>query len=600
MKRFLLIVLTELVVNAHLFAADDPRTYDQILHTKNKTVVDYFLLCPELSMIDGLVSLVGTDERGLDERKFMLNRLNEGVELGNELTDIFNVVVDVPNAYIEITGQTLDYGPFTLKFAYYERADKSRIPCWSLVLQHGSHPAGGPGVYKPTYQHRFYDLRDGDGDWKLLSDAAVLPAGDLSLFSHDAASVPCDWQVDIPRYGTVTPLVPRPITPEAFAAKTGSQDQNAYETYLGRVTVFMKQALQAQWNKAGARFAAAKVLPRSGAVVIAGSGDNQATVWRDGVLVTLPRPLGYSKAQTSAVVLGPQGELVAGIGCGPSGQWLPILWREGVPTVLSLPGTVGEAAGNPALRVTGVASDGTAVYITANLDGKQTVPLFWKDSSAQVLHSPTGEGSTVGVAIFGGAVWVGGNVRDVKGGKLHAGFWKDGIWNALSDDSKTGSSLTAMTGGAHHVYFAGYPISSDELVGVGTLWDEQGTTDSLPLSPPADEKRTDSRDQHFAIGLVTGDGVFYVTIPDSFDSPDRSLLWHDGKSVPLPRDDKPLTVGSATGIATDGAVPWVSGYSSEPGEDGASRAGFWFDKEWFVLEQGSFQNTEAYGIAVNQ
>ena len=192
-----------LVVSASLGFAQaqqwDKRTYDQALADPRKTVVDYFLLCPDIwldSSGNFYVSPNTAAGRGaFEDRK---NLLRKGFSTQGVSVD--SVVVDIPNAYISISGKT-DFA-FTLTFVFFDRKGKSDIPAYSYYSD---------GIEADTQLSRFYEL-DGANVWTEITDRLVPPLS-LSDFENSsqkpAVAYPeADWVFVLPQKGTTVLAVP--------------------------------------------------------------------------------------------------------------------------------------------------------------------------------------------------------------------------------------------------------------------------------------------------------------------------------------------------------------------------------------------------------
>lgn len=186
----------------------DTRIYDQIASVANKTVVDYFLLCPDIIAKAGDHGHLGRlglaaeddtlDTKGAD-LAFRKGLLVKGGEAPGIV--VTSVIVDVANAYIRIYGTNPGNYEFSLVFVYFERADKSRIPA---LTYHDT----ATGEVDDT--HIFFDLRT--GSWKPIPDVRILPPiSEEALIpyagSGDASNTA--WALDLPRFGTTIRFLPR-------------------------------------------------------------------------------------------------------------------------------------------------------------------------------------------------------------------------------------------------------------------------------------------------------------------------------------------------------------------------------------------------------
>jgi hypothetical protein len=177
----------------------DKRTYDQALADPKKTVVDYFLLCPDIwldSSGNFYVSPNTAAGRGaFEDRKNLLRKgfSTQGVSLDS-------VVVDLANAYISISGKT-DFA-FALTFVFFDRQGKSDIPAYSYYSD---------GVEADSYECRFYEL-DSANVWTDVTDKLVpaLSLSDLENGSqkYHGAYPEVDWVYILPQKGTTVLAFP--------------------------------------------------------------------------------------------------------------------------------------------------------------------------------------------------------------------------------------------------------------------------------------------------------------------------------------------------------------------------------------------------------
>jgi hypothetical protein len=244
-----LIAVFALALGASLAAQGaDARTYKQIAAAEKKTIVDYFLLCPAIvlrqnpeipdsgEMIVTIAPLRDFDasEKALTFRKSLLapRRMDRGPE-------VTSVVVDQKNAYIKIDGVHRGHYPFSLVFAYFDRADKTAIPALSYYCTEMEYIGN---------QHSFYDIRG--GEWKPIPDEAILPAiseAPLVPYVGTGNSSTTNWALELPRYGTTIRFLP--VRPYVEA----DDETWKADAYLDKLKPY---ALECAWDKAGARFKA--------------------------------------------------------------------------------------------------------------------------------------------------------------------------------------------------------------------------------------------------------------------------------------------------------------------------------------------------------
>jgi hypothetical protein len=241
-----------LVMNAAWLGASPPdtRTYDQVAGADKKTVVDYFLLCPDL-VFDTYLS--GHPDQGRDvfledgqkaapsetsaNFEFRKALLVPGRDPDRDL-DVESVVIDTANAFIHVTGQARkSHQHFQITFVYYERADKSRIP--AIQFRNSE-------FEQESDQFAFYDLRG--SSWRRMKNSEILPDFSLKDFPSmaDQGSLiakysSAEWHVELPQHGTTLAVYP-------LDAADGDDD---YQTLADH---WASYALYLAWDKGKAQF----------------------------------------------------------------------------------------------------------------------------------------------------------------------------------------------------------------------------------------------------------------------------------------------------------------------------------------------------------
>ena len=123
----LVIVLAFLFGGTAAFAQDLP-SYDAAA-AHPRTVVDYFLLCPEFGLAsNGALELfpkISPERESFEQRKSLLR---QGYSAQDFSVD--SVTVDIKDAYIEVKGEQNGLG-FAITFVYFDRQGKSNIPAFS-------------------------------------------------------------------------------------------------------------------------------------------------------------------------------------------------------------------------------------------------------------------------------------------------------------------------------------------------------------------------------------------------------------------------------------------------------------------------------------
>ena len=227
----------------------DPRTFEQIAAIHDKTIVDYFLLCP--AIVQRTVAEPGTPPKlvvATDESDFDL----EGADLtfrkslltvgGSKLgPKVSSVLVDEKHAYIKIDGVNQGHYAFSLVFAFFDRADKSAIPALTFHYEE---------MESVEDRHAFFDLRG--GSWKPIPDDAILPKiseSPLLPYAGSGDTSSTAWALELPRYGTKIRFLPV----RAFVEGAGDPQFAKGDEYLERLKPY---ALECSWDKGQARFKA--------------------------------------------------------------------------------------------------------------------------------------------------------------------------------------------------------------------------------------------------------------------------------------------------------------------------------------------------------
>jgi hypothetical protein len=243
-RSALLVLMVSLLAGVPLVsgrAADLP-TYDSVV-ANPRTVVDYFLLCPQLSLDEAghlILFPESVDGRqSFDDKKSLLRK---GYSARDFSVDA--VTIDIPNAFIEIGGEENGLR-FTLTFVYFDRQGAPNVPAFSYYSE------GGDG---DTYEIGFFDT-DGSDPWTDITDK-VLPSlslADLDANQHSAlAHYPSvDWQYILPQKGTTVIAVPHMTYTMAETASPRADYDTAKR--------LINHSLELPWNKKDGRFLKGKI-----------------------------------------------------------------------------------------------------------------------------------------------------------------------------------------------------------------------------------------------------------------------------------------------------------------------------------------------------
>jgi hypothetical protein len=191
----------------------DSRTYDEALNDPKKTVVDYFLLCPNIGLdSDGLFNVhdnLAPSRDAFEDRKFLLHK-----EFSTKGLSLKTVVVDIANGYIDISGD--QGGAFDLTFVYFDRQGKSGIPAYGFYSDWDMDGA--------SYDCTFFEM-DGMNVWTPVN-SKILPALSLSDLEkgqqmNHGPYPDVGWSFTLPRKGTT--VIASPTSASAPADKQVEQ-----------------------------------------------------------------------------------------------------------------------------------------------------------------------------------------------------------------------------------------------------------------------------------------------------------------------------------------------------------------------------------------
>ena len=222
----------------------DRRTYDQALNDPRKTVVEYFLLCPDIGLEDNgdfYVSPKIAPGRGaFEDRK---NLLRKGFSTRSVSVD--SAVVDIANAYISISGNENPF-LFTLTFVYFDRQGKSDIPAYSYYSD---------GINSAVVECRLYELSSANA-WNDVTDKLLptLSLSDLedSTWQHRGAYPEVDWEYTLPQKGTTVLASPHLIFHR--------EDADSPRPVDAVVEELLKRKIELLWDNKQGRFRRGTVL----------------------------------------------------------------------------------------------------------------------------------------------------------------------------------------------------------------------------------------------------------------------------------------------------------------------------------------------------
>lgn len=222
---------------ASLFSQDLPSYAAASAHPK--TVVDYFLLCPAITVGDegDLKTVTGAamNEKIFEAKK---NYLRKGYSTASLKVD--SITVDIPHAYIQIDCKGRSYD-FALTFVFFDRTGRGSIPAYSYA------EVGMDGV---SYMRGFFELTT-SGAWKDVTSNVLPPVGLRDFEKRDEYPV-VQWEYVLPQKGTTVRVFPR-MTSEMGRSEGGPDYQ-----FVDRMS---KRALELTWDRVKGVFTKGAVGP---------------------------------------------------------------------------------------------------------------------------------------------------------------------------------------------------------------------------------------------------------------------------------------------------------------------------------------------------
>jgi len=216
----------------------EKRTYDQALKDPRKTVVDYFLLCPQILLDNDsrleIFPLYNSDPAAFEQKK---NLLREGYSARAFSVD--SVVVDIANAYISISGVDTSKH-YKLIFVFFDRQGKGDVPAYSYYEE-----GGGRDIHYCS----LFELTNAD-EWKDISDTLFprLRLSDLDTGPRKPADEypDVDWEYVLPQKGTTVLARPRMTENMAGSGFQGSAFQ--------MVRAFSNRSIELLWDRKQGQF----------------------------------------------------------------------------------------------------------------------------------------------------------------------------------------------------------------------------------------------------------------------------------------------------------------------------------------------------------
>jgi hypothetical protein len=239
-------------------------------------------------------------------------------------------------------------------------------------------------------------------------------------------------------------------TPPTSTTGTSSTSKPAstVDMYLvGDYSNFKDSVGAAYWKNdtvtilSGGIYADANAITVSGTdIYTAGLGNSASAYWKDGNITTLPH--GFANDYASCIALNGQDVNVAGVGINAHGNPQAWYWNKGNSTLLSADTNVGYCYN--------MAISNNDVYITGieySLSNSIIAAKYWKNGVSTTLSNPARTATASDIYITGSDIYVSGAVADSSDEHLSACYWKNGTMVILSDSSGIGEAGSiAMSG----------------------------------------------------------------------------------------------------------------------------------------------------------
>jgi hypothetical protein len=245
-----------------------------------------------------------------------------------------------------------------------------------------------------------------------------------------------------------------------------------------------------------------------------------------------------------------------------------------------------------------------SVYVAGNIMGMEpdiTIGGYWKDGVWNELSNPAGTGYTrlTGLAVDGSDVYVSGTVSGTKGTSGSAGYWKNGNWfkleNTYGDYDGSAAQIVCADGKVYvagQCFKSGYPVAGYWVSdGSTSTWIELGTNDNAIYSNATDIAVSNAK--VYVLGFfVTKDATTMGYWTYDLSNPSAEPSW-----VELPNSVDPTSSVDANSMLISDGIVYVGG-SCDSGPN--SVAGFWVsDGSKTSWQRLTDTNTSKYRDIVN-
>ena len=238
-----------------------------------------------------------------------------------------------------------------------------------------------------------------------------------------------------------------------------------------------------------------------------------------------------------------------------------------------------------------------SVYVAGNIMGispEISIGGYWKDGVWNELSNPAGNTGCTrvsGLTVVGNDVYVSGTVSYTKGKSGSAGYWKNGNWfkldNTYGDYGGSAAQIVCADGKVYvagHCFKSGYPVAGYWVSdGSTSAWIELGKNDNAIYS-----KATDiavSNDKVYVLGFfVTEDATTKGYWTYDLSNPTAEPSW-----VELPNSVDSTSSAEANSMLISDGIVYVGG---KCGNRSNNVAGFWVSDGSKTSWQG-FTDTSA-------
>ena len=300
------------------------------------------------------------------------------------------------------------------------------------------------------------------------------------------------------------------------------------------------------------------------------TGDNKIVpvYWNNNIKTELPISNSANSGFARCIkVIGPD-VYIAGAEIDSNGFGFPVVWKNGIRTVLP---TV-----DPRAEANGMYISGADVYVVGyeqNAANTERYPVLWKNGIRTRLTPAGVGGSAFSVVVSDQHVYIAGGW--VENNQFHPVLWTNGSRSLLSTTVQGVAYSVSLTG--NDVYVSGAEIVNNSWYPV--YW-KNGVKVILPFDP--------SMNSAIASDIKVLNNDIYVTGTESLsNSPHtRAILWKNGVRSQLATLYN--SIAYATSLFITGSDIFVTGCDS-------GRPAYWKNGELFILGEGDCSGVSVTG-----